>query len=233
MYNRDTVLGVEVSKISFLSFKTKSTVSWCSLQVYLTTVYFVNPKIICTTGRSQADFDTQGTGTNLMFQNGPNFRDEYLVVAPDKESKAVADVTYLQTLSKTSVVKIYHFRTCGTNTIALSTWVTISLQSTHQELLNVTKDSLCNWSTITKEMETLLPSFGNTLQLLMVIGNRNLSIASDQHLKFWFFRWETVSSTAISSIINNAPQCLYDVVETPGVRTMHVYVKDYVETCLF
>ena len=37
---------------------------------YLTTVYFVNPDVICSTGRSQAEFDAEGTGNTLLFQNG-------------------------------------------------------------------------------------------------------------------------------------------------------------------
>lgn len=39
---------------------------------YTLTVYFVDPSIICTTGRSAADFTTQGTGTGLYIQVGPN-----------------------------------------------------------------------------------------------------------------------------------------------------------------
>ena len=34
---------------------------------YLTTAYFVNPDVICSTGRSQSDFDVEGTGNTLLF----------------------------------------------------------------------------------------------------------------------------------------------------------------------
>ena len=40
------------------------------VDVFLTTAYFVDPSIICGDGRSQADFDTEGTGNRLLFQNG-------------------------------------------------------------------------------------------------------------------------------------------------------------------
>ena len=45
--------------------------------------------------------------------------------------------------------------------------------------------------------------------------------------------WEVVAASAISMIFNNPPQCLLDAAEEPGLRSMHVYFKSYVETCLF
>ena len=40
--------------------------------VYYVTAYFVDPAIICNGGRTQAQFDAEGTGNRLAFQNGPN-----------------------------------------------------------------------------------------------------------------------------------------------------------------
>ena len=37
----------------------------------MTTAYFVDPYIICTKGRTQSDFDRDGTGYALYFQVGP------------------------------------------------------------------------------------------------------------------------------------------------------------------
>ncbi|RUS88544.1 hypothetical protein EGW08_003720, partial [Elysia chlorotica] len=37
---------------------------------YVLTAYFVDPSTICTSGRTQADFDSDGTGTGLWIQNG-------------------------------------------------------------------------------------------------------------------------------------------------------------------
>ncbi|CAL1530361.1 unnamed protein product, partial [Lymnaea stagnalis] len=43
------------------------------------TVYFVNPAIICTTGRTAAEFNEQGTGTRLYLQINP-FPDESVIL---------------------------------------------------------------------------------------------------------------------------------------------------------
>ena len=59
MYNEDVINGVEV---------------------YVTTAYFVDPNVICDEGRNQKDFDNDGTGVALFFQNGPSPDD--IVAAP-------------------------------------------------------------------------------------------------------------------------------------------------------
>ncbi|XP_059178842.1 uncharacterized protein LOC131957982 isoform X1 [Physella acuta] len=46
--------------------------------------YFVDPATICTTGRTQAMFDQQGTGTNLYFQNSTV--PEHSVLIPHKQA---------------------------------------------------------------------------------------------------------------------------------------------------
>ena len=38
------------------------------MDAYLTTMYFVDPNIICAGGRTQEMFDTQGTGDRLIIQ---------------------------------------------------------------------------------------------------------------------------------------------------------------------
>ena len=40
------------------------------VEAYLTTAYFVDPAVICT-GRTQGEYDQEGTGNRLLFQNGP------------------------------------------------------------------------------------------------------------------------------------------------------------------
>ena len=40
-------------------------------QVYYLTAYFVEPSTICTTGRTEADYESQGTGYMIALQNGP------------------------------------------------------------------------------------------------------------------------------------------------------------------
>ena len=52
----------------------------------MTTAYFVSPEIICT-GRTQAEFDVDGTGNILLFQNGPTSQD-VIQAPPDLDSTA-------------------------------------------------------------------------------------------------------------------------------------------------
>ena len=42
---------------------------------FVTTAYFVDPAIICQGGRSQGDFDMEGTGNRVWFQNGATTAD--------------------------------------------------------------------------------------------------------------------------------------------------------------
>ena len=42
--------------------------SWFSAPAYLTTMYFVDPSLICAGGRTQDQFDSQGTGDRLVIQ---------------------------------------------------------------------------------------------------------------------------------------------------------------------
>lgn len=56
--------------------------------VYVSTAYFVDPAIICT-GRTQEEYDVDGTGTGLHFQNGET--PETYVTAPLTETAALAE----------------------------------------------------------------------------------------------------------------------------------------------
>merc|ERR1712018_1070784 len=46
-------------------------------EAYLTTAYFVNPDVICSTGRSQSEFDVEGTGNTLLF-----LKEQELIAVP-------------------------------------------------------------------------------------------------------------------------------------------------------
>ena len=45
-------------------------------------------------------------------------------------------------------------------------------------------------------------------------------------------RWEILTQQGIDAIIQSAPTCLYDLTVDPGIRTMHVYVRDYETLCV-
>jgi charged multivesicular body protein 7 len=56
---------------------------------YAMTVYFVDPSIICTTGRTAGDFASDGTGTGLYLQNGPDpLKNTFLVPELESDMKA-------------------------------------------------------------------------------------------------------------------------------------------------
>ena len=46
-----------------------------SVDVEMTTIYFVDPELICGTGRSDKQFEQQGTGNLLWLQSGPKYTD--------------------------------------------------------------------------------------------------------------------------------------------------------------
>ena len=47
-----------------------------------------------------------------------------------------------------------------------------------------------------------------------------------------FLRYFQVSDFALGQIVDRPPQCLYDLVANPGVKTMHTYVRNYGTLCI-
>ncbi|KAL5022531.1 hypothetical protein ScPMuIL_001686 [Solemya velum] len=52
---------------------------------WVVTIYFVDPSIICTTGRTQQEFNSDGTGTNLYIQTGTNPETDYMIIPRDEK----------------------------------------------------------------------------------------------------------------------------------------------------
>ena len=48
---------------------------WNGEEAYFVTAYFVNTSIICNGGRTEEEFQSEGTGSRLAFQNGPTNMD--------------------------------------------------------------------------------------------------------------------------------------------------------------
>jgi len=172
MYNLDFVYGMEA---------------------YLTTAYFVDPNIICDGGRSQEDFDRDGTGNVLMFQNGPT--PEYLYAAPLTAAEAEGTEWY----------KHYCFINMGD----------------HWFQLDYDVDQPCNEGF---PAQLIFDHQGDN-PLVGFVWQHIAGIKGD--------RWEHLSKGAVDAIVNTPPSCIYPLIDTPGIRTQHVYLKDYVETCLF
>ena len=47
-----------------------------------------------------------------------------------------------------------------------------------------------------------------------------------------FIHYFQVSDFALGQIVDRPPQCLYDLVANPGVKTMHTYVRNYGTLCI-
>jgi len=159
---------------------------------FLTSAYFVDPAIICQGGRTQDDFDIDGTGNRLLFQNGPTVND--VIAAPLTLDSAEADATWF---------KHYCFLNMGR----------------HYFQLNYDVNAPC---------DDLTP-----IQLIYSGGVLNGFVW--QHpaaIPMDGSRWEEVNSFGLSQIVDRPPQCLYDLVESPGVRTMHTYLRNYGTLCI-
>jgi len=65
--------------------------TWFDVPAYLTTVYFTDTDIICNGGRSQEQFDSEGTGDRLIVQVGPTATPDNLISVPLSKSEAGSD----------------------------------------------------------------------------------------------------------------------------------------------
>ena len=65
------VLITDESKYPFSTSPWYNKGDFFGQEVYYNSAYFVDPSIICNGGRTQEDFDRQGTGDRMVLQNGP------------------------------------------------------------------------------------------------------------------------------------------------------------------
>jgi len=160
---------------------------------YLTTAYFVDPSIICDGGRTQEDFDRDGTGYVLFFQNGETPADLY--AAPLTAAEATGTEWY----------EHYCFVNMGN----------------HFFQFYYDRDQPCDEGFPAQ----LIYDHQGDHPLVGFVWQHLAGIKGD--------RWEVLNKMAVDAIVNTAPSCLYPLLETPGGRTQHVYLKDWKETCLF
>ena len=62
-------------------------------KIFVTTAYFVDPKLICKDGGAQ-----KGLGDRLSFQNGPSIND--VLKAPLEQTNADSDVSFISNLTE-------------------------------------------------------------------------------------------------------------------------------------
>jgi len=155
---------------------------------YLTTAYFVNPDVICSTGRTQSEFDVEGTGNTLLF-----LKEQDLIAVPLDVDSTDGSGWYK------------HF--CLFN------------MGRHYFQLNHDTSASCD--------ENLVP-----IQLMYSSGVLNGFVW--QHIATIPGNlWETPGEKGVEAIVDRPPDCFWDLVKSPGVTTMHVYLKDYKTLCIF
>merc|ERR1711992_64516 len=163
-------------------------------EIYVSTVWTVEEDVICT-GRTQDQFDEQGTGYVVHMQNGPTAAD--FDAAPLK----VADGEGTD----------WKLHKCFIN------------MGDHMFTLNYDPNEDC---------AGIAP-----FQLLYDHqGDKPLAGFVFQHLLGApGGGWDkpAINEGAINAIIDTPPTCLLDSIADPGLVTMHVYLLDYAETCLF
>ena len=170
LYNQDVINGVEV---------------------YVTTAYFVDPTVICEVGRTQKEFDRDGTGDALFFQNGPTPKNFEAAPLSAQEAK-------------------------GTD------WFR------HKCVENMGEHWLKMGYGGTQACDEGFPVF----LLFEMGGDRSLVGFVWSHVA-WFtnFRNEHCRSFGLSYIFEKVPQCVYDLSKDPGMTSLHVYFKDYKQSC--
>jgi len=161
-------------------------------EAWFTTAYFVDPEVICNGGRTEQQWNEQGTGDRLWVQVGEtpdNFRKIPLTDATAEEN---------------GFYKHKCFPGMGTH------WIEF----------NYDLDQDCN---------SVFP-----VQILYDHGV--LTGFVWQHNAFLpGTRWEHPNELAINGIVQDPPQCMLDMVEKPGLSTMHHYFFEYpwLTQCIF
>jgi len=157
---------------------------------YLTTVYFVDPSVICS-GRTQEEFDSQGTGQLLLFQNGPT---------PMDTIKAPADI------DEANASDFWYRHFCFIN------------MGRHYFNLNYDTNAACD---------------PNLVPIQLIYSGDVLNGFVWQHVaKIPGDLWEEVNEFAISQIIDRPPDCLNELSKSPGITTMHNYLRNYETLCI-
>jgi len=71
LLNKTAILGPD-NNVNYPALPVYQSISYEDQEYFVLTSYFVNPEIICTTGRNDSSLETEGTGTGLWVQNGTN-----------------------------------------------------------------------------------------------------------------------------------------------------------------
>lgn len=155
---------------------------WFAQPAWITTAYFVDPTIICNGGRSEEEFNTQGSGDRVAIQYGPTPAD--LINVPLTTSEAGNDALWYDHLC---------FQAMGDH------WLNF----------NYEPDQDCG---------TVLPFqilYNNDGNLIGFVWQHMTNLPGD--------KWEHPDHFAVSHIVDRPPTCVTEMVDYPGLSTMHHY----------
>jgi len=160
---------------------------------WFTTVYFVDPAVICNGGRSADEFNAEGTGDRVLVQVGPT---------PDN----FVDVPLTQAEGDSDPFWYDHYCFLG--------------MGDHYLGFNYQPDQDC---TAVIPFQILYDQGVITGFVWQHIGN------------FPGDKWEHPDAQAVSMIIDRQPTCIGELLEYPGLSTMHHYFYSYpwLTTCPF
>ena len=152
---------------------------------YFTTAYFTDPAIICAGGRTNDQFNAQGTGDRLLIQTGPT-ADTVLSIPLTQAEADMSDIWY------------DHFCFLG--------------MGDHYFQFNYTPDQDCK----------------DTFPVQILYDQGVINGFVWQHLaNLPGSKWEHPDATAVEALIDRPPTCIFDVLEDPGLSTMHHYFYSY------
>jgi len=152
---------------------------------WFTTVYFVDPALICNGGRSAEQFEAQGTGDRVLVQQGPT-PDNFLEI-PLTQEGADADPAWYD-----------HLCFLG--------------MGDHYLQFNYQPDQDC---TSVAPFQILYDQGVITGFVWQHIGT------------FPGDKWEHPDANGVSMIIDRPPTCIGDLLEYPGLSTLHHYFYSY------
>jgi len=165
---------------------------WNGEEAYFVTAYFVDTAIICNGGRTEEEFQSEGTGNRLSFQNGPTNVD--LQEIPLTKDEMLGNDEWYE-----------HF--CFVN-MGEHFFPFPPAAGDDYDCNDVAPFQAVYWRGV-------LNGF---------IFNHFADIPSD--------RYEHPPTSAISLIANEPPKCMLDLADQGMVVTMHVWVGDYIVTCI-
>ena len=190
--------------------------AWFSDPVYMTTIYFVDPSIICSGGRAREEFDSQVVITSENYHQLINSREQETDSCSSLDQTPHLTIFWRCLSPRLRLWKILY----GLIICVFLAWETISICLTTCQIKTVKKCCLWRWSMILPADETKCIS-----QLLYDEGrDGRLNGFAWQH---WAMldgdSWEIVPKEVVPLVLDTPPECVTQLIESPGLSSLHHY----------